>query len=67
MPPAGMNEDTGFKTRFFVVWLDEHGNAVRVNTGRIAAVSSEEAVSYGQCVARGGTSRDTRDITATVY
>ena len=55
--PAGMNEDTGFKTRFFVVWLDEHGNAVRVNTGRIAAVSSEEAVSYGQCVARGGTSR----------
>lgn len=55
--PMGMNEDTGFKTRFFVVWLDEGGNAVRVNTGHIAAVSSEEAVSYGQCVIRDGKPR----------
>lgn len=38
-----IDADTGFKTRFFVVWLDHAGQAIQVDTGHIAAVTSEEA------------------------
>lgn len=54
--PPGINADTGYKTRFFFVWLDQRGNVIRVNTGHIAAVSSEEAVVYGQRMVRSGKS-----------
>lgn len=54
--PPGINADTGYKTRFFFVWLDQRGNVIRVNTGHIAAVSSEEAVVYGQRVVKNGKS-----------
>lgn len=46
--PDGINEETGFKTRYFVIWLDIKGNVLRINTGHIASVSSEEAIAYGQ-------------------
>lgn len=52
--PPGINADTGYKTRFFFVWLDQQGNVIRVNTGHIAAVSSEEAMVYGQRVVKNG-------------
>ena len=51
-----IDADTGFKTRFFVVWLDHAGQAVQVDTGHIAAVTSEEAIDYG--VRAAGTGRE---------
>ena len=51
-----INPDTGFRTRFFVVWVDEQGRAARVDTGHIASISSEEAVSYGEQIAQTGKS-----------
>lgn len=54
--PPEVNEDTGFKTRFFIVWLDDSGDAVQVDTGKIASVTAEEAVEYGKrAVSRGST------------
>lgn len=43
-----LNADTRFKTRYFVVWLDDKNGTVRIDTSHIAAVSSEEALAYGQ-------------------
>lgn len=52
-----IDADTGFKTRFFVVWLDDAGIVIQVDTGHIAAVTSEEALAYGRRAVEAGTSR----------
>lgn len=40
--------ETPYETRFFVVRLNENGQAETVDTGKIAAVDKETAVSYGE-------------------
>lgn len=55
--PTGMNADTGFKTRYFVVWLDDANQPTRVDTGHIAAISSEQAIAFGQRAAAKGRMR----------
>ncbi len=51
MDQRSFNEETRYKTRFFVVNLDEDGNVTKVDTGHIAAVSSEKAIEYAKEVA----------------
>ncbi len=43
-PP--MNEDMAMSLRFFIVCLNEQNKAIRKDVSRIAAVSTDEAVSY---------------------
>ena len=64
--PAGMNEDTGFKTRFFVVWL---------NMAMPSASTPDVSLQFllkrqyptDSTLPEGEHPGDTRDITATVY
>ena len=42
--------ETPYETRFFSVVLNESGERIRVDTGRIAAVSSTDAVAYAENV-----------------
>lgn len=43
-----------YETRYFFVTLDENGVVQAVDTGKIAAVDSEEAIDYAQAVWSGG-------------
>ena len=66
-PPAGpgdlvLNADTRFKTRYFIVWLDDKSEVVRIDTSHIAAISSEEAMTYGRVVATGGSTQGFQGI-----
>ena len=59
-----------FETRYFFAVLDEAGQVVSVNTGRIAAIDEEDAAAYAQNVWAGGASQgfvdDYRFLTAPV-
>lgn len=48
MPPdpgkGGFTAETPFETRYFTVILTRDGEVVSIDTGRIAAVSTEQAV-----------------------
>lgn len=56
-PFRGMSPETPYDTRFFSVHLTDGGELISVDTGRIAAVESDEAVSYaGQVWKTGKTS-----------
>ena len=46
--PRRINDETAYESRFFFVVLDADGGLVVVDTGRIAAVDSEEAVDIAQ-------------------
>lgn len=46
MPP--MSPEMPFESRFFSVWFNPAGEVVLTDVGHIAAVSRENAVSYGQ-------------------
>ena len=46
----GLSVETPYDTRFFSVKLDGKGEVVSVDTGRIAAVKTDEAVGYAQTV-----------------
>lgn len=43
-----VSEETPYNTRYFTVKLDNDGNVILVNTGKIAAVSSSQASSYAK-------------------
>lgn len=43
-----LTEETPYETRFFSVTLKESGDPVTINTGQIAAVSSDEALEMAQ-------------------
>lgn len=43
-----MSPETPFETRFFSVRLDDEGNLVAVDTGKIAAVATEDAVAFAK-------------------
>ena len=44
----GLSPETPYDTRFFSVRLDERGEIVSVDTGRIAAVETEDAMIYAK-------------------
>lgn len=48
------NEETKYQTRFFTVDIDYEGNVTGVNTGQIAAVDSEQAVTLAKQVLESG-------------
>ena len=45
---AFISEETPYDTRFFSVKLDQDGSVVSVDTGRITAVKTEDAIAYAQ-------------------
>lgn len=47
-PEKNLSPEAPFDTRYFTVTLDDNGNYVSCNTGRIAAVSSDTAVEYAE-------------------
>jgi signal transduction histidine kinase len=50
----GLSAETPYDTRFFSVLLSQKGEAVSVDTGRIAAVQTQEAITYAQTIWSGG-------------
>ncbi len=57
LPPKlknNFNEETRYQTRFFTVDFDPNGEVVRINTGQIAAVDSEQAAEYAKQVIDSG-------------
>lgn len=49
-----MSPETPFETRFFSVKLDEAGKLVAVDTGKIAAVATEDAVAFAEAIWESG-------------
>ena len=49
-----ISAETRFETRFFTVFFDKNGDAVRTDMGRIAAVDSSEAISLAEAVYKSG-------------
>lgn len=45
-PFQGMSKEAPFETRFFTVTLKEDGSLVSVDTGKIAAISTQDACDY---------------------
>ena len=52
----GLSPETPYDTRFFSVRLDRQGELVSVDTGRIAAVETDDAVEYARQVRSSGKS-----------
>ncbi|WP_456033090.1 sensor histidine kinase [Ruminococcus sp.] len=50
----GFNEETKYQTRYFVVYADESGEITKVDTGHVAAVTSSQAIEYGESVLDSG-------------
>ncbi len=48
------NEETKYQTRYFVVYADESGEITKVDTGHVAAVTSSQAIEYGEEVLKSG-------------
>lgn len=46
----GLSSETPFETRFFSVVFDESGSLLSTDTGKIAAIGSQDAASYAQDV-----------------
>ncbi|MGN1132898.1 MAG: sensor histidine kinase [Oscillospiraceae bacterium] len=42
------NEETKYQTRYFTVFANEDNEITRVDTGHVAAVTSEQAIEYGK-------------------
>lgn len=55
-----MTEETPFETRFFSVTADSDNNIIQIDTGHIAAVSSDEAESLALELLNGGSSSGLR-------
>ena len=51
-----------YASRYFSVWLDSDGNVISVNTGKIAAVGTSDAIEYAQAVWEKGKARGFMDI-----
>lgn len=48
---SGVTDETPYETRYFSVVLNADGNTQSVNTGRIASVSTEDAIRYAKSLA----------------
>lgn len=46
----GISEETPYESRYFTVWLEENGEVVQTNLGKIAAVDEETAEEYAKKV-----------------
>lgn len=57
-----MNEETPFATRYFVVKLNDNGTVENIDTGHIAAISSEEAQGYADSIMNSGKSSGYKNI-----
>ena len=55
--PFGMSPETPYESRFFSVLLDRDGSVVQADTGRIASVDTETAISYASSVLESGKNR----------
>lgn len=52
-----MTPETPYETRFFSIWLDENDSVISVDTGKIAAIVTDEAVEYVNTVIKKNKSR----------
>lgn len=52
--PMGFNEESPYRTRYFVVYMDPDGRAVRTNMEFIAAISREDALVMAEHVIQTG-------------
>lgn len=59
---ALMSVETPYETRFFAVRLDENGTVHTVDTGKIAAINTEAAISYAQDIYEAGDERGFMDV-----
>ena len=50
----GMSAEAPFETRFFAVFLDDEGKAVSANTGSIAAITTDVAITYAEKIYSSG-------------
>ncbi|MBR1930000.1 MAG: HAMP domain-containing histidine kinase [Lachnospiraceae bacterium] len=50
----GLSAETPYETRFFSVQMDESGEVLTVDTGRVAALETEEAAQYARKVWESG-------------
>lgn len=60
--PEGMSAETPFSTRYFTVTLDEEGNVLSSDMGKIAAINQEKAEEYAKEVFKRGKIKDFKDI-----
>lgn len=52
--PRNWSAETPYETRYFSVTLNENGETVSVDTGKIAAISSSDAISLAQSLSASG-------------
>lgn len=58
---ANISEETPFETRYFVVMTDSSGEITSIDTGHVAAVTSDAAAAYAQEVFDGSRERGYED------
>lgn len=56
-PPRQMSPELPYESRYFSVLLDQEGDIISTNVGKIAAVDASEAAVYAQTVLEGGRER----------
>ena len=61
MDDRNISAETPFETRFFVVWADSSNEISSIDTGHIAAVTSDAAEGYAQDVLAGTADRGYKD------
>lgn len=54
--PPDMSPELPYESRYFSVLLTEHGDVLQIDTSRISAIDSAQAVEYAQSVAESGES-----------
>lgn len=58
---GNISAETPFETRYFIVWTASSGEISSIDTGHIAAVTSDQAASYAQEVLEGSANRGYED------
>ncbi len=54
-----INEETKYQTRYFVVFADEDKEITKVDTGHVAAITSQEAIDFGERALEKGNEKGT--------
>lgn len=52
--PRGMSPEAPYETRYFSVLLDENGELLQADTGKIKAVDTKQAIAYATKIISGG-------------
>ena len=58
---GNISAETPFETRYFIVWTDSSGEISSIDTGHIAAVTSDQAAGYAKTVLDGSSNRGYED------